>query len=95
MATDEVPDLYTDTVQVGVGPFGILLAFAMAPAGAGQLGGGQPIKVCNLRMSIEHAKILSIILRKNIKTFEGQLGSDIPIHPQVLQQLGLSIREDW
>jgi hypothetical protein len=89
----EVPELYTDTVQVGLGPFGAILSFAMQPAG--QTGGMPPIKVCNMRMSLEHAKVLAIILRKNIRNFEAQLGTEIPIHPMVFTQLGLSSREDW
>ena len=62
---DEVPDLYTDGVQIGLSPFGVTLAFGMQPAG--QTGTLAPIKVCNLRMSLEHAKILTMLLKKQLR----------------------------
>lgn len=89
----EVPDLYTDGVQIGVSPFGVTLAFAMQPPG--QTGTLAPIKVCHLRMSLEHAKVMTIMLKKNLKNFEDQMGQNIPLHPQLTQQLGLSKTEDW
>jgi hypothetical protein len=46
-------------------------------------------------MSPEHAKVMAIILRRQLKDFEEQLGKAIPIHPHVSQQLGLSPMEDW
>lgn len=89
----DVPELYADGVQIGLSPFGVLLAFAMQPAG--QTGTMAPIKVCNLRMSLEHAKVLAIMLRKQLKNFEETMGEDIPLHPQLYTQLGLSKAEDW
>jgi hypothetical protein len=89
----EAPDLYTDAVQIGLSPFGVVLGFAMQPAG--QTGTMAPIKVCNLRMSLEHAKVMTIMLRKQLKNFEETMGEDIPMHPQLATQLGLSKTEDW
>ena len=90
---DAVPELYADGVQIGLGPFGVTLAFAMQPAG--QTGTMAPIKVCNLRMSLEHAKVLAMMLRKQLKNFEEQMGENIPLPQQLYQQLGLSKMEDW
>lgn len=90
---DEAPDLYTDGVQIGVSPFGVTLAFAMQPAG--QTGTMAPMKVCNLRMSLEHAKVLVMMLKKQLKNFEVQMGEDIPLPQQLYTQLGLSKMEDW
>jgi hypothetical protein len=89
---DQAPDLYADTVQIGLSPFGVVLVCGLQPAG--QVGAA-PTKVCNLRLSLEHAKVLAILLRKNLKTFEEQMGEDIPLHPQLYTQLGLSKTEDW
>ncbi len=88
-----VPELYTDAVQIALSPFGVLLAFSMQPAG--QTGSLAPIRVCNLRMSLEHAKVLSIILKKQLKNFEGNMGEEIPLPSQVYQSMGLSKMEDW
>ena len=46
-------------------------------------------------MSPEHAKVMAILLRRQLKDFEAQLGRPVPLHPQVAQQLGLSPTEDW
>jgi hypothetical protein len=90
---EPVPDLYTDAVQIGVSPFGVLLSFAMQPAG--QTGSLPPVQVCNLRMSLEHAKVMTILLRRHLKNFEQQMGTDIPMFPQLSTQLGISRTEDW
>lgn len=87
------PELYADGVQIGLGPFGAILSFTMQPAG--QTGTLAPIRVCNMRMSVEHAKVLAILLKKQLKVYEQQLGEDIPLHPQLYTQLGLSRQEDW
>ena len=89
-----VPDLYSDAVQIGLSPFGVILGFAMQPAGQRGVGAG-PIGVCNLRMSLEHAKVLAILLRKQLKSFEQGMGEDIVLHPQLYTQLGISKQEDW
>jgi hypothetical protein len=92
--SDELEPIYSDGVQVGCAPFTIALTFTVSPSpGRGtQL---PPKTVADIRMSPEHAKVMAIILRRQIKDFEQQLGKPIPIHPQVAQQLGLSPSEDW
>ncbi len=89
----EIPELYCDGVQVGLSPFTAIFSLTMQPAG--QTGAMAPLKVANVRMSLEHAKVLAIMLRKQIKSFEAQMGVDIQLHPQLYQQLGLSRQEDW
>jgi len=89
--SDQVPDLYTDSVQIATGPFGVILVLGMQTGQAGSA----PDKIANLRMSLEHAKILAIMLKKQLKVFEEQIGADIPLHPQLYTQLGLSKTEDW
>lgn len=93
MDPEKTPDLYTDAVQIGLSPFGCVLAFALQPAG--QTGGMPPQKLVNLRMSLEHAKVVSILLRKHLKNYEQSAGHEIPLHPQLLTQLGISRKEDW
>ena len=51
--------------------------------------------MATVRMSLEHAKVMAIILRKQLKQFEEQLGAEIPLPLQVYQQLGVSPKEDW
>ncbi len=89
---DAPPPVYADGVQIGLSPFTAQLTFTMAVSGIGtQL----PANVANVRMSLEHAKVLSMLLKRQLKAFEDQMQSPIHIHPQVFQQLGLSMNEDW
>jgi hypothetical protein len=92
MPEDPEP-IYSDGVQVGCAPFTVALTFTVSasPSKGNQL----PRVVTDLRMSPEHAKVMAIILTRQLKEFEQQLGRPIPIHPQVAQQLGLSPAEDW
>ena len=91
--SDDPDPLYSDAVQVGCAPFSVALTFTVS---ASPIKGNVPPKVvADIRMSPEHAKVLAILLRRQIKDFEQQLGRPIPVHPQVMQQLGLSPQEDW
>jgi hypothetical protein len=91
--SEEPQPIYSDGVQVGCAPFTVALTFTVS---ASPMRGNQPPGVvADLRMSPEHAKVMAIILRRQIKDFEQQLGKEIAIHPQVMQQLGLSPNEDW
>lgn len=89
----QVPDFYAENVQVGMSPFGVILSFGTQPPG--QTGSLPPNRVCVMRMSLEHAKVMAMILKKQLKVFEENLGSEIPLHPQLWQQMGLSRQEDW
>ena len=91
---DQDPEpIYTDGVQVGCAPFTIALIFTVSASPA--RGAQPPQTVADLRMSPEHAKVMAMILRRQLKDFEEQLGRPIPVHPQVMKQLGLSPTEDW
>ncbi len=90
---EEPQPLYSDGLQVGCAPFTVALTFTVSPTpGKGNV---PPTVVADIRMSPEHAKVMAIILRRQLMDFEQQLGRPIPIHPQVAQQLGVSPNEDW
>ena len=90
----EDPDpVYSDGLGVTCSPFTVGLTFTVTPLpGKGNV---PPAVVADIRMSPEHAKVMAIVLRRQLQDFERQLGRPIPIHPQVAQQLGLSPNEDW
>jgi len=87
------PILYSDGIQVGISPFTVTLGFTVAPQA--QPGTQAPIPIATIRMSLEHAKVMAIILRKQLRQFEQQLGHEIALPSAVYQQLGLSPTEDW
>jgi hypothetical protein len=85
--------VYSDGVQVGISPFTVTLGFTVAPPA--QPSPQMPTTVATVRMSLEHAKVMAIVLRRQLKQFEEQLGQEIALPPQVYQQLGVSPKEDW
>ncbi|RJO61257.1 MAG: hypothetical protein C4542_06720 [Dehalococcoidia bacterium] len=89
----EVQNIYTDGVSIGVSPFTVQLAFTMAPPGQG--GTMAPVPVVNVRMSLEHAKVLAMLLKRQLKAFEDAMGTPIQLHPQIYTQLGISRQEEW
>lgn len=93
MEAPSVPDIYCDGVQVGLSPYTAILSLTMQPAG--QTGQMPMIPVANVRMSLEHAKVLTIMLRKQLKAFEAQNGVEIELPARLYAQLGMSKQEDW
>ena len=94
MADDPV-DVYADQIGINLGPFGCALNFAVSPglppAGGGAIP-GRP--VATVRMSLEHLKLMTFMLRRQVLQFEERSGVQIPISWDVLNQLHVS-REDW
>ncbi len=88
-----IPDVYCDGVGVQVTPFGLILNLTQAPPTPGTT--QQPKTTAYVRMSLEHAKVMTIMLRKILKQHEDQQGSAIVLHPQIYTQMGISRQEDW
>lgn len=93
---DETPDIYCDGVQMGMTPFDMMIWLLQRPPGVGSPGAEvKPNHVGTIRMSLEHAKVFAIMLRKNLKQYEDQTGGKIPMHPDLAKNLGISKEEDW
>jgi hypothetical protein len=90
----DIPEFYIDSLRVSANPFGITLIFGLSnpDAGVGQM---QPAQdVVKVRMSLEHVKVMTMVLKRQIKAVEEQSMAPINIARDVLRQLGLS-PEDW
>lgn len=92
MPEDPLP-LYSDGFQITCNPYTVSLSFTVSPNPSKAQ--APPALVADIRMSPEHVKVMTIILKRHLREFEQQLGHSIPIHPQVAQQLGISPNEDW
>ena len=89
----ETPDIYCNSVQLGVSPYDLMIELQRRPPVIG--GDAKLMHVGTVRMSLEHAKVLGIMLRKALKNYEDQTGRPIPMHPELLENLGISEAEDW
>ena len=89
-----MPDVYADAFQVTVTAFGVNMTFSVRDAhpSPGRLEPG--VDVARVRMSPEHAKIVAMMLIRQIREYERQSGISIAIPPQVYTQLGIA-EEDW
>ena len=90
---NQIPDIYCDGIQILVNPFDIVMQLSQRAPAPGTT--EPPKTVAYVRMSLEHAKVMAIILRKILKQHEDQQGTPIVLHPQIYQQMGISPQEDW
>ena len=89
----DVPDVYTDQVTMAQSPYGITFTFSVSSSTPSLQNQAQPQVV--LRMSLEHAKVLAMLIRRNLKQYELEhLADPIRIPAAVLQQMRLS-EQDW
>lgn len=92
---DPAPDLYIDQFSMSQTPYGVALMFALSPSLPSPTGQNVGDPQVTVRMSIEHAKIMAMMIRKNLKQYELEhLGDSIKVPQQVLLQLKLS-DTDW
>jgi hypothetical protein len=88
------PDVYADQFIVSVNVWGVALSFIKGPPhpAPGQAPQGDP--QATIRMSLEHAKVTAMILKRQLKQYERESGTEIPIPHAVYNAMGLS-DEDW
>ena len=88
-------DIYSDQFQVSTGPYGCALNFMLSnptppPPGSAP----QAERVATIRMSIEHLKVMTFMLRRQIMVVERDTGVKVEIPVQALNNLRISL-EDW
>jgi hypothetical protein len=97
MPESEVPDVYVDQMTLAQSQYGLAITFALSPSTPPAIAAtaqGQPQVV--VRMSLEHAKIMVMMLRKHLKQYELEhLGDTIKLPDAALQGMNLSESADW
>jgi hypothetical protein len=90
-----VPDVYADQFIISAAVWGVNLSFLKAPPHPSP--GQQPQAEAQavIRMSLEHAKIMAIVIKKQLKQYEHDNGVEIVIPQMVYNAMGLSPTEDW
>ena len=88
----EVPEFYVDQIRVAVTPYTVSLVLSVSsPIPAS---GDQPRDVAVVRMGPHMAKVIAMLLRRQLKKYEEDSGTPISVPPGVLNSMGLSL-EDW
>lgn len=91
--TANVPDFYIDGVALMMSPFDLTLQYTRRKPGQDNKTETETVGL--VRMSLEHAKVMAMILRKALKAHEDAQGAPIALHPQIYQTMSLSKTEDW
>jgi hypothetical protein len=93
MPESDVPEFYVDQFRTNVNPYGAAITFGLASPHP-TTGQAQVNDTVLIRMSLEHLKVMAVILKKQLKAYEEQTQATVNIPRAVLNQLGLS-PEDW
>jgi hypothetical protein len=81
---DIIPEYYTDSVNFMTNIYGFMLEFGIM-----QQQEQPPHPKVRIRMSPQHAKIMSLLLRKNVQEYERRIGTII-LPEGLYKELGVS-----
>jgi hypothetical protein len=88
-------DVYSDQFQVNIGPYGCTMNFMLTnPIPPAPGAPPQAERLATVRMSLEHLKVMTFILRRQILQVEANSGVKVEIPMQILNAMGIS-PEDW
>ena len=87
-------DVYCDSFTVTVTAWGANLTFQLREAHPEATSIKQPERLGTVRMSNEHLKAITFILRRQVIQYEQQQGVRCDLPVQVLSQMGIA-PEDW
>ena len=82
-ASTEPPDIYTDSVRVASTPYSFIFQFGLVTESP-----GEQKPVATLRMSPQHAWVLSKILNRHVSEYESNV-APITLPRQLLDELGI------
>jgi len=88
--SETLPEYYGDVYYLRSTPWGVTVTFSVTPPKDGI----EEHDVCVVRLSHETAKTLSMMMRKQLKTYERDTDTIIAVPKQVMNNLGLA-EEDW
>lgn len=91
----EPVDVYADQFQISTGAYGCILNFLATqrdPVAPGAV--RQSERVSTIRMSLEHLKMMTFLLRRQVMNYERNAGVRIQLPQAVLNGLRIG-REDW
>ncbi len=91
---ESVPEFYADALQITTTPFGVNMTFSLREPHPVPGPQAQAKEVVRVRTSLEHAKVLTMLLRQQLRGFEGEAGIKIALPPEIYTQLGIA-EEDW
>lgn len=90
----EVSEYYVDSFRMSSGAFGVAITLGVRPPHPEPARPTGPRDVAVVRMSLEHAKVMAMIMRRTLKEYERGTGCTINLPAKLFNEMGLSL-EDW
>ena len=87
-------DVYSDQFMVTTTAFGANLSFYVNTPHPEQTKPVAPERLATIRMSVEHLKLMTMIIVKQVKKMESATGLKIAVDKRVLNGLGIA-PDDW
>jgi len=88
----EIPEFYSDAIEINLTmPWTVALTFGLRSTEAER----KPTSVARIRMSPEHAKVMAMLLRRQLKKYEEDTDTQINLPADLYAKLGLVSFEDW
>jgi len=91
--TDAI-DAFSDQFTVTIGPLGASLTFSVNVPHPEPTAPKAAERVATIRMSVEHLKLMAVIIVRQVKKIEADSGVSYQIPNKILAQLGVG-PEDW
>lgn len=87
--SEAVPEYFSDVFHFSFSPYGLAIAFGTRAVRAAP--GPAPAEEDRVvvRMSLEQAKVLSMLLRKSLRQYEEAAGVSIELPPTLYEELEL------
>jgi len=86
---DEATEFYTDVYEFAANQYTVFLTLmATSPTGPNR-------RLAVVKMSPEHAKVMAILFKQNVKAIEQQFGIEIAIPAQVLETHKIDLETMW
>jgi len=87
--TEDVPEYYVDAVRIGFGPYGFALEIGVQGISDTQGSEKAPTKrLALIRMSPQHALVVSKLLQKNLAAYQDRIGPII-LPDEMYGELGI------
>lgn len=91
---ESVPEFYSDALQITTTPFGVNLTFSLREPHPVPGPQATAKEIARVRTSLEHAKVIAMMLRKQLRQFERDSAIKIALPADIYAQLGIA-EEDW
>jgi hypothetical protein len=86
---EEIPEYYTDSVNFMTNIYSFMVEFGAQQPNPEGLEPPPPRPLVRVKMSPHHAKIMSLMLRKQVREYETRIGTII-LPTELFQSLGIS-----